>query len=426
MRNKLKAFSKSQLFKGTLALLWGAAIVNIANYLFNLVMGRMLGPVEFGSLSAVLSILYILLVISNSIGTVSTRFSAECHAENNIGKAKFGLFKFTKGFFLLSVGAIILLFIFSEEISNFLHLESSLPVIAVLPYVFMLFLIPIPRGILNGFQKFNAASAINVVEVSIKFCLSVLLVFAGLKVPGAVLSIGIATSVAYVCLAWPLRSVLSAKAEDGISFNKFFTTFNWAFLAMLGFSLFQSLDVLLAKHFLSSFDAGLYAGVSLLGKIIFFGTTVVTTAMFPIVAEKHYAKERHTPILFQALAIVSIISLIITLAYALMPKLIVTIFLGHAYLDIVKFVPYFGVSMMFLSISSVFFYYFLSIRARKLKLIPLYIIPIMIIGLYLFHDSLKSVVLVQLSSTAALLFSFVVGFVTSNWREIVKRIKGPR
>jgi len=424
MKQKILAFSHLPLVKGALALFWGAAIVNLANYLFNLLMGRMLGPVEFGSLSAILSILYVLLVISSSIGTVTTRFAAQYHAQNSLGKAKFGLFKFSKAFFLVAIGFIILIFCFSEEISHFLHLGSNLPVLAVLPYVFMLFLLPIPRGVLSGLQKFNATSASNAIEVLIKLSLAVVLVGLGQKVSGAVLAIGLASVAAYFFLAIPLRPILGSREEEGISLKKFFSSFNWALLALLGYSLFQSADVILVKHFLPSFDAGLYAGISLLGKIIFFATAVVVTAMFPIVAEKHFAKEKHSHLLFQTLAIVSIISLIITLVYALAPKLIVSLFLGSAYSSIAKYVPYFGLSMMFLSISSVFFYYFLSIRARKLKLIPLYIIPLMIAGLYFFHDSLKSVVLVQLSSTALLLISFVAGYLYFNWREIVGRLRG--
>jgi len=175
---------------------------------------------------------------------------------------------------------------------------------------------------------------------------------------------------------------------------------------------------------LPSYEAGLYAGISLLGKIVFFASSAVVSAMFPMVAEKHFSKEKHSHLLYQSLIVVTIISLLINLAYALFPRLITDVTLGKTYISIAKYVPYFGISMLFLSVASVFFYYFLSLRLRKLKLIPLYIFPLMVLGFFLFHDSLKSVVLVQMLSSAALLVSLVAGYIVHNWQAILSFMRG--
>jgi O-antigen/teichoic acid export membrane protein len=398
MKRKILAFAKTPLMKGTLSLLWGAALVNVFNYLFNIVMGRMLGPVEFGTLTAVMSILYILLVFSSSLQNVVTKFASMCLAKKNIALAKHGLIKLSLVFLLVSLSVVFGFLAFIPEITAYLHLKSSLPILAVLPYIFTIFLMPIPVGLLSGFQKFNAISLNGAIISILKLGVAILLVYLGYSTPGAILSFFIASILAYAILFFNLGFILKTKASDGFSFKGLVPSFGWTFLAFLGMALFQSLDVIMAKHFLSAMDAGLYAGISMMGKIIFFASSVILGAMFPLVSEKHYNNEKHSHLLYQSLIFVSLVSLSIALLYALFPSLAVKLFLGNAYYGISSLVAIFGTAMIFFSISNVFVYYFLSTHRNKLAAMPLLIAPLSAVGFYCFHDSLKAIVLVQLCS----------------------------
>ena len=62
---------------------------------------------------------------------------------------------------------------------------------------------------------------------------------------------------------------------------------------MLAIVLMYSLDIILAKRFFSAEDAGKYAVISMLGKMIFFGTAAIGKAMFPFTSENYESgKER--------------------------------------------------------------------------------------------------------------------------------------
>lgn len=409
MRRKLRKFAQSPLIKGTAALFWGAAIVNVANYLFNLIMGRMLGPVEFGTLTAVLSILYILGVFSGSIQVVATRFGSECYTKKDDAHAKYGFLKLSKFFGLTSIAVMLLIFAFSGEIATFLNLKNNAPVLVLLPIMLTLFLAPVARGLLYGYQRFNAVSTLAAVESVVKLGVAILLVYLGFQSSGAIIAFVIAGLISYGVFMLYLKPILKTKAQNHISFRKFITFFNWAFMASFGLIVLQSLDVILAKHFLSAHDAGLYAGISLMGKIIYFASSVVVSAMFPLVSERHFSEQKHTHLLHQTLSIVAVISVCGSLLYVLFPSIVVKLFLGGAYASISGQVALFGLAMVFFSLSAVFVNYFLSAHHQKMSSIPLLVIPVMISGFYLFHGSLNEVVLVQLVSTA-FLFTMLAGF----------------
>jgi O-antigen/teichoic acid export membrane protein len=64
-----------KLFKGSTIIFIGAIIGGLFSYLFNMLMGRMLGPVHYGELTALLSLSMIVTVAGGAITTVAMRYS---------------------------------------------------------------------------------------------------------------------------------------------------------------------------------------------------------------------------------------------------------------------------------------------------------------------------------------------------------------
>ena len=75
-------------------------------------------------------------------------------------------------------------------------------------------------------------------------------------------------------------------------------------VAQLGQILINNSDVLIVRHFFPAEAAGYYAALALTGRIVFFATWSVVTAMFPIVAQRHRRGEAHRSLLFVSLGVV--------------------------------------------------------------------------------------------------------------------------
>ena len=51
--------------------------------------------------------------------------------------------------------------------------------------------------------------------------------------------------------------------------------------------------LILVKHFFSPHDAGIYAGLSLIGRVIFFFSAPIASVMFPVIVQKYARKENY-------------------------------------------------------------------------------------------------------------------------------------
>ena len=60
MKKIFNIFLGNPLFKGSFIVLTGSTIANVGSYLFHLLMGRLLGPVDYGVLESLISLSYFL------------------------------------------------------------------------------------------------------------------------------------------------------------------------------------------------------------------------------------------------------------------------------------------------------------------------------------------------------------------------------
>jgi O-antigen/teichoic acid export membrane protein len=122
----------------------------------------------------------------------------------------------------------------------------------------------------------------------------------------------------------------------------------------------------LAKHFLSNQDAGLYSAMSLLGKILFFGTISVSVVMFPRVAAIHAAGRRAHRTVNLSLALVAGAGGVVVAAYFLAPNQIVHLLLHKPeYENIASYLGLFSLAMLGLALSNVLVYYFVAVHKRR-------------------------------------------------------------
>jgi O-antigen/teichoic acid export membrane protein len=145
--------------------------------------------------------------------------------------------------------------------------------------------------------------------------------------------------------------------------------------------LFNNIDVVAARHVLSAGGAGLYSGLSVMGKIIFYGTSSLSAVMYPRVAAAATVSARRR-LLLQALAALGAVDAVALLAYWLLSPHLLRIVLGHQYVRDTSLLPIFAIGVVGLTFLNMFVYYGMGARVRRFAIVPAIGVPALIAWLF--------------------------------------------
>jgi O-antigen/teichoic acid export membrane protein len=168
----------------------------------------------------------------------------------------------------------------------------------------------------------------------------------------------------------------------------------------------------LVKHFFSPHLAGLYSGLSLVGKVIFYFTAPITTVLFPLVIKKYHQGTDFLKTFYLALGLVFVPSVAISVFYFLFPKFTIYFFLGGN--DYLKLIPYVGLYSVFLVVFcllNITVTFLLSLK-RTSVIIPMIIGSVsQIVCIYLFHKNFYQVIYSGTIVTSVLLVAILLYYV---------------
>ena len=169
-------------------------------------------------------------------------------------------------------------------------------------------------------------------------------------------------------------------------------------------------DILLVKHYFNSYDAGLYASLALIGRLVYFVAWMFVMILLPTVVQKKKNGENTLPVLFKYVGFVSLLAVSIVTVTFFFPEFIINIMFGEAYTSIAPLLWKYAMATSLFAISNVFVYYFLSID----KYMPVALSGVFGLGqvglIVFFHNSLNQVVIVQIIIMMMLLFIQLVYF----------------
>lgn len=352
-------------------------------------MGRSLGITGYGELSSVFAIFYIITIVPVSASPSIIKFvsSAKNHSE-----AAYIYNELNKVITKIGLVLAVVVFILSPLMASFLHI-NSLDVLVISPVIFFSLVTIINQSLLQGVLQFWGNVGPNVVSAASKLIFGILFVIVGWHVFGAVLGVLFGASLSYI-YSWFLAKKLlrKLKPRGSFDFNKFLRYSFPVLIFSFAFTSFFTMDLILVKHFFSDIDAGIYATLSILGKIIYFAAAPIAGVMFPLVAGRHSRGEKYFQLLLISLLITIFISLGIVVVYALFPGIVIQMFAkGNNLIPSIDLV-WMGLFICFYTVSFFMVNFFLSIDETKIVLLPLAIAILQIILLWFFHSSLLLVI----------------------------------
>ena len=356
------------LLKGSIVLLVCFGIFNMLNFIYHILMARSLSIVDYGILSSMLSIGYIFGVFSDSILLILVKYTTNV---SELGKLKNILKRSFKKAFFVSVFIFIAYLLISIPLSKLLKIDYYLLSLNGL-LIFLVFFLPVSRGIMQGKKRFFAFGGNMALESLSKIILGVSFVFLGLKIYGALGGFILAGAIAFLFSLLSIKDILKAK-ESRAETQGIYDYTKSAFIITFVVSFFFNIDIVFAKAFFPGNLAGSYAIASILAKTIFWGTQPISRAMFPISVENN-KKGKNKNILGNSLFILATLIVSALLVFYFFPDLIIKIFSGKNVAGASQVIFYLGISMALLSFTNLFLLHYLSLN--RIKFAPLRIYSI--------------------------------------------------
>lgn len=396
---------KHPLVSGSGIIFFGSLFGNLFNFLFNIFMSRNLSFADYGTLASLSSLIGLFGLPVGSVIPTIVFFSATYFAANNLPMVKGLYIKITKVFFLLGLLIFVGSIFYSGTLGAFFHIpQTNLLILAGLT-VFLSFVGAANLPLLQAKLAFGRLTFLNVFSIILKFLLGMFAVIMGFAIGGVMLALIISAVVPYIISFTYLRFIFEKDIKSPhIPLKTIFFYGAPAAIATFGLISLATVDIILVKHFFSPTDAGIYAILSLVGKVIYYFSAPIGSVMFPLITQKHARGEAYHNDLMLALALVFFPSLTILTFYTLFPSFVVSVFSPKIAADsVVSLIIPFGIFTSIYGLLSVLINFYLSINKTKIFIPILFFSIVQALLLWFFHQTFLQVILISIGVAGLLL-----------------------
>lgn len=408
--------SNDILLQSSIIALIGGFIVNILNFVFTVISAKMLDVDKYGDVVALFSLLILFAVPATSFSLYLIRELSSL-ANNNEAIKSFLQKSFQE---TISI-SFLLWFIFILLIMP-LHTMLQIPVATLFLFSTLLPLVMISTyhsGFFQGQNNFLISSKLGVILTMLKLSISFVFLYVGFSVNGVLLALILSYLVTFCFDTKPFQ-MLSLKELSLCTKNSIKKHFvSTIFLSTLLLALLSNIDILLAKYFLSPYEAGAYAALSTLGKIVIFALAALVSVMFPMVAQAHAVSSSQAKKVFlKSILYMSALGLGAVLFLSVFSKQLVHILFGQKYEVIIPFVSIFSLAMFCMAISIACINYFIAIKNKIFVYFLTIGIFCEVLTIYLYHDTIQQFVYGLLLSSSGILVLMIISLVHKQKNEI--------
>ena len=392
---RLADLIQSKQILGGGLLVASSMIGNVMNFLYNTYLGRHLTLEDFGEISLFGSLLSLSAVPLSALSRTVTHTSAFLLGKFGLPVKPFWA-SLKQRTLVYSIGVSLLWLVITPLLMRFFRIDSALPFIIFTPVWVIGSFNAINGGFLNGNLLFTTTAITAVLESATKFAFTA--GFVGTNLHQYVYA-SIPLSLLLVMLVewWSISRLpnnnpaKSPKAGDLLLSRKFYFT---SILTSLTKATYLSLDLILAKHFLTPVEAGAYSYLSLAGKMVYFLSSTVSQFLIPYVSRDLGAGTSPKQSFRRLLILISLVNLAAFLIFGAFGYITAPLLWGSKAILIIRYLPAYALAMALFSTTSVIITY-QQIRGRHFFPIMAFLLALlMIVGMYLEHHSIGEIVLV--------------------------------
>ena len=331
LRERLQAVRRSGTAKAA-----GLAIATIIQQgiqvVFTVVFTRILGTDGYGSLAALLNLTVILLVPGAALQVAAAR-------QGTLGRLGHGgelaatLARWTRhiliGLAVLAACSALL----RAQLAALVNVRQQWAAAAVPVTAGMWLLLSVQRGVLQSAQAYRPVGISLIVDGAGRLVVGLILYGAGLGVTGAFIGTLAAFAAASLLLVRPLHRALGVPAHDAPPhpLTRLARTAAVPIAGLVLVAALQNVDVILARHALPSDPAGVYAATTVAAKFIVWVAVGIGLWVRPEATRRAAAGHDPRIVLARALGLVAILAVPALIAFAVLPRLLLTVAFGPDY-----------------------------------------------------------------------------------------------
>jgi len=375
-----------------------------SNFLFSIFVGRFLSLEEFGIVALLTSLWYLISIFLNSLTfAINYKTSYLTHKFGKVAGSSFFKNVYAK---LIRVSFLIAIvwFIISPLLTNYFKINQFLPLISLSPIIILGAANAIIRGYLQGKKIFIFAGLLLVIEAVSKLIFAVILVLFK-QFNYVYLYIPLSVSFAFVSALFVMSKIEnSVDKNESYDFpTKFFFS---SIFNNISIAAFLTLDLILAKHYLSPNQAGVYGLLNLLGKITYFFGSMFNVFLITKIAELEGKNKNSERVFYKFLGASTLLSIFAPLFFVLSSKFSISFLLGKHAIGIIPYVLPYTFAIMLFTISNTIVSFHLAKKQYTIAILPLIMIIFMAVGIFLHHADINDIVSVLL--TVSLLNTVIV------------------
>jgi hypothetical protein len=390
---------RGRVVRGSAILLLSTGLVAATNLVYNILIARMLGASSFGHASALYTLLMLLSAITLSFQIITSKFIAR---NSETVQAQIYATMLRRAW-QVGLGVAILLAAGSAYLKSYFNLPAQYDLILLAIAAGVYIPLGVRRGRMQGCYNFRGLAINVVVEVAVKLGGALLFLHLGMGVTGVMTAVLLSIVAAYIASAPGAKY----RATAGLIKIAPFGEGMQAVMYFIGQVILSNLDILLVKHFFPPPEAGIYAAVALVGRVVFMLSWSVVSSMFPVSASRTHGHREHS-VLYTGLFLVGTVTSAFIAVVALAPQAVWTMLLGKTFLlgtaaAFSALLTQYAVMTGVYCVAVVLMMYEISRRIGTAAWVQLGASALMAVAIWRYHNTLSQVILVQLVVMCGLL-----------------------
>jgi O-antigen/teichoic acid export membrane protein len=389
--------SSEQLFMITIL------FVNGGNYLYNLLLGRILGPADFSDAAILITLLLILSFVGMTFQIVTAKYAVLLEENYLLTFIKL----ITKYAAFLGVLFGIGIVFFYQDLQAIFHTKTAWMFFIFGFGIPLYFLMSVNRGLYQGQNVLNKLATTYQTEMASRLVLTIGAIF---LLPNIQSSIIVASGIvmSFVFGIFPFQKLIF-KGFKSVETPEIDTRSITTFFALTAFYeltqiIINNSDIILVKHFFDNQQAGLYASLALIGRVVYFVAWMFVMLLLPKVIQMKKENQDTLPILLKYVGYIVLLSTSIVLFTALFPEFVVNVMFGKAYVSISFLLWKYALATSLFAVANIFAYYYLSLNQYLPVVVSAFLGSAQIGLIIVYHNSLEQVVHMQIIAMVILLF----------------------
>lgn len=341
----------NRFFKDLSLTSFGMGVAMLIDFIFFILVGRLLGPEKFGLFGVFLSLYYVLVKAPfSSLEMTAKKIEVDTgEAINQLGSKTLKLGIIATGILLVA----------SPVITRLLELPYPAYLVFLLTFP-LAYVTSVLMSVVQARERFKLYAVYESLSSVAKFS-ALIVVLAGFGLSGAVSAHALEIIAGFVILYLVLRPNFSDKAFKArdILFN--------SFIFIAGINAAFSIDIILLKLFNTAETVGLYNTVAVLGKGLFFASIALNRSVFPKFADG----EDNPKLLKMSLAVLVLQGTAAVLFFYMFGEMFIGLTFGEDFIGAAGFAPLYMLFISLVSGCGLLGNYYLSRGRKEAKIVAL-------------------------------------------------------